>query len=237
MCLDQEDNIDKQDNRKQETMSFESISPEPMAPEPIASSSSDTEPTSINKDITSDQDNDQNEEATKTEKVTTLEDNQEAVEMDISSSPPLSCDQPELTTREDDVTTKPSTSSEMYIDGNERTDLLMSSGGLDPKPGPKKKMSLREYRSRSRKPSEQMQCKPLSLDTGQLSSVMATPTPQSSSSPPPITRSSHSFLSYSSSFLSTSSASRITKPLGETGTCTCTIAHVHVHVLNLHLQC
>ena len=153
------------------------------------------------------------------EEISGEEDNPESVEMDISSSPLP----PAGVTDEQDMNFAGRDKSvfDSSVDGMEKSLFLSPLNDSNSKPGgAKRKMSLLEYRSRARKPSEQMQRKPPSQDASLLGSIMTTPTPPPPStciSVPPTNPPSHSFLSYSSSFLSGSSNRTVKPPLAGVG--------------------
>ena len=200
------------------------------------------------------------------EEVSEEEDNQDTVEMDISSSPPPP---PPLLPHSNFITSldsttddnKPSHLTSSYpliqdttykgdkeiddvspikekvpedsldlmkgevMSGNDKSTILSSynEGVILPgsKPAAKRKMSLFEYRNRARKPSEQQQ-QPrkthLQESSSSFTSISSTPpsiTITSTSSIPPVTSPSVSFLSFSSSFLSSSSNRGTSTSVGE----------------------
>ena len=189
------------------------------------------------------------------EEVSEKEDNQDTVEMDISSSPPPPPLPPHSnfitsldSTTDDDKSSHQTSSYPLTHDttykgdkeiddvspikekvpedsldlmkgevmsGNDKSTILSSynEGVILPgsKPAAKRKMSLFEYRNRARKPSEQQQ-QPRKThfqeSSSSFTSISSTPpsiTITSTTSIPPVTSPSVSFLSFSSSFLSSSS--------------------------------
>ena len=196
---------------------FESISPEPISNDSLYSLSESVAPkieTTIEENVESKITQIKIESAI--EEISGEEDNQQTVEMDISSSPIDPTTITDLSKDEGNI--------ELSSDAGDKSLLLSPCNDGNSKPGgAKRKMSLLEYRSRARKP-EQIQRKPPSQEAApqpHISSIITSPTPPPSAvlnTPPTNNPPSHSFLSYSSSFLS-GSTNRITKPLGETGTC------------------
>ncbi len=155
------------------------------------------------------------EENNDIEEISGDEDDQQMIEMDLSSPHPT--DQSIINTSDINIGQS----------NSDLGDLLSPYTDANGKPGAKRKMSLLEYRSRVRKPSEQIQRKAPSQEIPQshvhISPTLTSLTPPTSINTPPTNHpTSHSFLSYSSSFLSGSSSSnRILKPIRQTGTCTC----------------